>query len=96
MDRGEFAASLSDEQREFIEGMRDDAVKAGKSHMNGYKEVQYEFYFGALERNIAAAQAYHFLLNEIMPDSFKETYDEYEEIARKRWGGTSAKKKQTR
>lgn len=92
MDREKFSATLSDEQREFITGMRDDAIKAAKSHMNGYKEVKYEFYFGALERNMASAQAYHFLLNEIMPDSFKETYDEYEEIARKRSGGRSAKK----
>lgn len=93
MDRGNFYASLSDEQREFIEGMRDDAVKAAKSCMNGYKEQQYDFYFGTIERNMAVAQAYHFLLNEFMPDSFKEAYDEYEKIARQRRGDKNAETK---
>ena len=80
MDRREFAASLSDEQREFIENMRDDHINAARLDVECYKDYGKEHHFATLEVNIVAAQSFNFLLNEKLPDSYRSVYSDYREI----------------
>ncbi len=82
MDRGEFAASLSDEQLEFIKMMRDDALEEAKMYMDTYKEHGINIFFEFLTRNIAVAERFHFLLNEPVPDAYIKIYTDYVNICK--------------
>ena len=55
MDRGEFAASLSDGQREFITTMRDGHINAARLDVEYYKDWRFERDFKIIETNIVAA-----------------------------------------
>lgn len=87
MTKKEFAASLSDEQREFIENMRDGHINAARLDVECYKDYGKEHYFATLEVNIVAAQSFNFLLNEKLPDSYRSVYADYREIFRQREEG---------
>lgn len=54
MDRREFAASLSDDQREFIKNMRDSHINAARLDVECYKDYGKKHYFDTLEVNIVA------------------------------------------
>ena len=86
MDRGEFAASLSEEQEEFIEKMRDLYIKCACADLDDYKKWGLEYDFKMLERGLSAARAFHFLLNQELPDSYAKVYADYEEILNQRSG----------
>jgi hypothetical protein len=87
MDRREFAASLSDDQREFIKNMRDSHINAARLDVECYKDYGKKHYFDTLEVNIVAAQSFNFLLNEKLPDSYRSVYADYREIFCQREAG---------
>lgn len=81
MDRGEFAASLSKEQEEFIFHRRDGFLKLANTCINEYKDNPSEEIFRRIEDNLLSANTLHFLLNQRPIWEYNKTYEEYHNIA---------------
>lgn len=81
MDRGEFAASISEEQEEFIFHRRDGFLKLAKTCINEYKDNPSEEIFRRIEDNLLSANTLHFLLNQRPIWEYNKTYEEYHNIA---------------
>ena len=81
MDRGEFAASISKEQEEFIFQRRDGFLKLAKTCINEYKDNPSEEIFRRIEDNLLSANTLHFLLNQRPIWEYNKTYEEYHNIS---------------
>lgn len=84
MDRREFAASLSDGQREFIEALRDEFIKEAEKCYERYIKWSEECDFDELTYNIYAANVFTFMLNETLPSAFQKIEEAYLDLINKR------------
>ena len=64
--------------------MRDGHINAARLDVEYYKDWRFERDFKIIETNIVAAQAFNFLLNEKLPDSYRNVYADYKEISNQR------------
>lgn len=84
MDRGEFAESLSDGQREFIEATRDAFIKDAETCYERYKSWHKEYYFDELTYNMYAANVVTFMLDEPLPNSLQKIEAAYLDLINQR------------
>ena len=80
MDRGEFAASLSEEQEEFIASRRDRLLKITNICIEEYKSNPTDKNLRRIEDNWLSASTLHFLLNKYPLWEYTELYKEYQDI----------------
>ena len=80
MDRGEFAASISEEQEAYIGYRRDEFLKLANTCINEYKNDPSEELFWRIDSALGGAGALHFLLNRLPPLEYFEANKEYSEI----------------
>lgn len=80
MDRGEFAASLSEEQEEFIAHRRDGHLKLANTCINGYKHNPSDEFIRRIDVHLSCASAFHYLLNGLPPWEYFEANTEFKEI----------------
>ena len=86
MDRAEFAASLSDEQREFIEETRDAFIRDAETCYECYKSFDKEYYFDELTYSIYSANVLTFILNAPLTSAIQKIEEAYVDLIDKRKG----------
>ncbi len=80
MDRGEFAASLSEEQEEFIAHRRDGHLKLANTCINEYKDNPSDEFIRRIDVHLSCASALHYLLNGVPPLEYFEANKEFTDI----------------
>ena len=80
MDRGEFAATLSEEQEEFIAHRRDEHLKLVNTCIDEYKNNPSEELIRRIESNLTCANTLHYMLNRFAPSEYFKANKEYTEI----------------
>ena len=80
MDRGEFAATLSEEQEEFIAHRRDEHLKLVNTCIDEYKNNPSEELIRRIESNLTCASTLHYLLNRFAPSEYFKANKEYTDI----------------
>ena len=80
MDRGEFAASLSEEQEEFIASRRDKLLEVANICIEEYKSNPTDKNLRRIEDSLLCANEVHFLLNLRLTRKFEETYGWYKDV----------------
>ena len=76
MDRGEFAASLSEEQEEFIDNRIEGFLTLMNTCINEYKDNPSAEALRRIEDNWLSASTLHFLLNKYPLWEYTELYVE--------------------
>lgn len=80
MDRGEFAASISEEQEKFIANRRDAYLQLANTCINEYKDNPSEELIRRIEVSIECAKELHILLNTYAPLEYTKAHKKYLEI----------------
>ena len=80
MDRGEFAASISEEQEEFITYRRDAYLQLANTCINEYKDNPSEELIRRIEASLECAKELHILLNRYAPLEYLKAKQELQEI----------------
>ena len=80
MDRGEFAASLSEEQEEFIANRRDRLLKIANICIEEYKSNPTDKNLRRIEDSLLCANEVHCLLNLCLTREFEEAYGWYKDV----------------
>lgn len=80
MDRGEFAASLSEEQEEFIDNRRDAYLQLANTCINECKDNPSEELIRRIEVSLECAKELHILLNRYAPLEYLKEKQELQEI----------------
>lgn len=80
MDRGEFAASISEEQEEFIANRRDAYLQLANTCINECKDNPSEELIRRIEVSLECAKELHILLNRYAPLEYLKAKQELQEI----------------
>lgn len=80
MDSGEFAASISEEQEEFITYRRDAYLRLANTCINEYKDTPSEELIRRIQANLACVSALNYLLNQFAPLESRKAYQELTDI----------------
>lgn len=80
MDRGEFAASISEEQEEFIANRRDAYLQLANTCINEYKDNPSEELIRRIQSNLACVSALDYLLNQFASLESSKAYQEFTDI----------------
>lgn len=80
MDRGEFAASISEEQEKFIADRRDGHIQLANTCIDEYKKHPSEELLRRIESSLECSKELHILLNRFAPLEYIEANQEYQEI----------------